>query len=156
MEADMKSRRFDRRRFLALLAQGSVAAAAIAAASQVIRFLSYEPPGSASSILPIGQPDAIARNSLVYVADARIYVGRDRDGLYAVDAVCTHLGCLVELAEEGGFVCPCHDSRFDTQGKPNAGPATKPLRYLHLWVDEEGQVRVDRDQAVETTDRLTL
>jgi cytochrome b6-f complex iron-sulfur subunit len=157
METNVKDRPVDRRRFLTLLAQGSVAAAAIAAVGQVVRFLSYQPPNSASNILPVGQPGSFSSSSLVYVAGARVYVGRDRSGLYAMDAVCTHLGCLVELAEEGGFVCPCHDSRFDAQGRPQAGPATKPLRYLHLWLDpEEGQLLVDRDKPVEATARLAL
>jgi cytochrome b6-f complex iron-sulfur subunit len=153
----MGNKPLDRRRFLTLLAQGSVATAVIAAIGQVIRFLSYEPPSSVSNILPVGQPDSFLPNSFMYVAGARVYVGRDGNGLYAIDAVCTHLGCLVELAEEDGFVCPCHDSRFDAQGRPQAGPATKPLRYLHLWLDlEQGQLLVDRDSPVEATARLTL
>ena len=153
----MNDRRLDRRRFLTLLAQGSVATAAIAAVGQVIRFLSYEPPSAASNILPVGQPDSFLSNSLTYIAGARVYVGRDRNGLYAIDAVCTHLGCLVEPAEEGGFVCPCHDSHFDAQGQPEAGPATKPLHSLHLWLDpEEGQLWVDRAEPVEPTTRLAL
>jgi cytochrome b6-f complex iron-sulfur subunit len=157
MEANMKNKPVDRRRFLTLLAQGSVATAAIAAVGQVVRFLSYQPPNSASNVLPVGQPDSFLPDSLVYFAGARVYVGRDGDGLYAMDAVCTHLGCLVEPAEEGGFVCPCHDSRFDAQGRPEAGPATKPLRYLDLWLDpEEGQLLVDRAKSVEATARLTL
>jgi cytochrome b6-f complex iron-sulfur subunit len=134
-----------------------VAAAAVAAVGQGVRFLSFEPPNTASNILPVGQPDSFFSNSLAYVAEARVYVGRDRGGMYAIDAVCTHLGCLVELAEEGGFICPCHDSRFDAQGQPKTGPATKPLRYLPLWLDpEQGQLLVDRAKAVEPTTRLPL
>ena len=153
----MKDRSVNRRRFLTLLAQSSVAAAAVAAVGQVVRFLSFEPPNTASNILPVGQPDSFFSNSLTYVAEARVYVGRDRGGMYAIDAVCTHLGCLVELAEEGGFICPCHDSRFDAQGQPETGPATKPLRYLPLWLDpEQGQLLVDRAKAVEPTARLPL
>jgi len=153
----MKDKPVDRRKFLTLVAQGSVAAATIAAAGQIVRFLSYQPPNSASDIIPIGQPDSFFRNSLVYVAGARVYVGYDKDGLYAMDAACTHLGCLVEPTEDGGFICPCHDSRFDTQGRPETGPATKSLRYLHLWMDqEEGQLLVDRAKPVEPTARLII
>lgn len=156
-KATMKDKPVDRRRFLTLLAQGSVAGAVIAAVGQVVRFLSYQPPSSASNILPVGQPDNFLDNSLVYIAGARVYVGRDGDGLYAVDAVCTHLGCLVEQAEGGGFICPCHGSRFDVQGRPETGPATQPLRYLDLWLDqEEGQLLVDRATPVEPTVRLSL
>lgn len=151
----MEVKTIDRRRFLTLAAQGSVVAAIITAAGQVIRFLSYQPPNSTANILPIGQPDSFSRNSLVYVAEARVYVGRDGGGLYAIDAVCTHLGCLVEPGEEGGFICPCHDSHFDAEGRPETGPATKALRYLHLWLDQEqGQLLVDRAKPVEPTTRL--
>jgi len=153
----MKDRAVDRRRFLTWLARGSIATAVLAAAGQVVRFLSYQPPGSASEVLPVGQPAGFSPGQVVYVAEARVYVGYDAGGLYALDAVCTHLGCLVEPAEQGGFRCPCHDSRFDAQGRPETGPATRPLRYLRLWLDrEKGQLMVDRATAVEPTVRLTF
>lgn len=154
----MKDKRVDRRKFMTLLVQGSVSVAAIAAAGQVVRFLSYQPPNTASNVLPVGQPDSFFRNSVVYVAEARVYIGYDEGGLYAMDAVCTHLGCLVKQADEGeGFICPCHNSHFDAQGQPESGPATKPLRYVQLWLDQEqGQLLVDRAKAVEPTGRLTL
>jgi cytochrome b6-f complex iron-sulfur subunit len=153
----MEEKRFDRRRFLTLVAQGSLGAAAVVAIGQVIRFLSFEPPDSTSMVIPVGQPKNYPRNSLLYAAEARVYIGHDAQGLYALDAVCTHLGCLVERKEEGGFVCPCHDSHFDAQGRVETGPATQPLRYLHLWLDEEeGQLFVDRTQPVEPTVRFVV
>jgi Rieske Fe-S protein len=153
----VEPKRLDRRRFLSLLAKGSVGAAVVAGIAQTIRFLSFQPPGSEATVLPVGQPSNYLSNSLLYVAGARAYVGRDRGGLYAVDAVCTHLGCLVEKAEGGGFVCPCHDSRFDALGRPQNGPATEPLRYLNLWLDEEqGQLFVDRSRQVDPSIRLSL
>jgi menaquinol-cytochrome c reductase iron-sulfur subunit len=44
--------------------------------------------------------------------------------VFAYTAECPHLGCAVSLAEGGrGFLCPCHQSRFDLQGRPlNAVP----------------------------------
>ncbi|MEU3850270.1 FAD-dependent oxidoreductase [Streptomyces sp. NPDC029554] len=59
----------------------------------------------------------------------RVAVYRDEDGaLHAVSARCTHLGCLVDFnAAERAWECPCHGSRFDTDGKVIQGPATKPL-----------------------------
>ncbi len=152
-----EGRRFDRRSFLTLLAQGSVAAAVAAGVAQTIRFLSFQPPGSESSIVPLGQPDGYTRGSLVYVAQARVYIGHDRGGLYALDAVCPHLGCLVRQNEDGGFMCPCHDSLFDGEGRALGGPATRPLQHLHLWFDQEqGQLVVDRSEAVEPAVRLTV
>ncbi len=45
---------------------------------------------------------------------------------------CTHLGCAYhwEMAS-GKFMCPCHGSYFDIEGKVLDGPAPRPLdRYL--------------------------
>jgi nitrite reductase/ring-hydroxylating ferredoxin subunit len=152
----MQEHKVDRRRFLTLVAQGSLVTAALAAASQVVRFLAYEPPNSNQTIVPLGQPDSFPRDSLVYVAGARVYVGHDGEGLFVVDAVCPHLGCLVELGEEGGFICPCHDSRFDAEGQVLNGPATQPLDHLHLWFNQEdGQLYVDRTEPVGPTVRLS-
>ncbi|MEU6378920.1 FAD-dependent oxidoreductase [Streptomyces sp. NPDC046909] len=56
-------------------------------------------------------------------------VHRDDEGqLHAVSARCTHLGCLVAFNRpERAWECPCHGSRFDTEGNVVQGPATRPL-----------------------------
>lgn len=148
---------FGRRRFLTWTARGSLAAIVVAATGQLVRFLSFQPPDSASTVIPVGQPGNYLSSSLVYVAEGRVYIGRDKGGLYALDAVCTHLGCLVQQKEEGGFVCPCHESHFDVDGRPESGPASQSLRYLHLSLDQEtGQLLVDRAQPVEPVVRLSI
>lgn len=54
---------------------------------------------------------------------------RDEHGqLYAVSAICTHLGCTVEWnGGEKSWDCPCHGSRFSHTGDVLHGPATTPL-----------------------------
>jgi menaquinol-cytochrome c reductase iron-sulfur subunit len=44
---------------------------------------------------------------------------------------CTHLGCAIHWEDgKGQFLCPCHNSVFDAQGKVVSGPAPRPLdRY---------------------------
>ena len=53
--------------------------------------------------------------------------------LGAVNAVCTHAGCIVNWSAENpakAFGCPCHGSVFTVDGKVVQGPANKPLaRY---------------------------
>ena len=154
-ESNVESNRPSRRRFLTWLTQGSLAATVALAVGQAIRFLSFQPPDAGSTVIPVGQPDDYPPGVLVYIAEARTYVGHDAEGLYALDAVCTHLGCLVERRKGGGFVCPCHGSDFDAGGQAQTGPATKPLRYLYLWLDQDGQLMVDRTQPVEPATRLT-
>jgi Rieske Fe-S protein len=46
----------------------------------------------------------------------------------AVEAVCTHEGCTVNGTDGSIYVCPCHGSRYDRNGKVVGGPATASLR----------------------------
>lgn len=59
----------------------------------------------------------------------RTGVYRDEDGVaHAVSIRCTHLGCLVRFnAAETSWDCPCHGSRFGTDGAVLEGPAVDPL-----------------------------
>ena len=56
-------------------------------------------------------------------------VYRDHDGrIHSRSAVCTHMGCLVGWNDaERTWDCPCHGSRFTTDGDVISGPAEKPL-----------------------------
>lgn len=70
-----------------------------------------------------------------------------RPDIFVANGVCTHLGCSPTLRQEiapadlgadwkGGYLCPCHGSRFDLAGRVYAGaPAPKnleipPYQYL--------------------------
>jgi len=53
-------------------------------------------------------------------------------------STCTHLACNVIWQEETNqFICPCHSGRFDSDGKPVAGPPTKPLSVLEHKIEED-------------------
>jgi nitrite reductase/ring-hydroxylating ferredoxin subunit len=66
----------------------------------------------------------IVREGTSYVAKSRDQGGR----LAAVNATCTHLGCLVAWNNVSqSWDCPCHGSRYDRYGHVLHGPATKPL-----------------------------
>lgn len=60
---------------------------------------------------------------------SKIAVYKDGQGqVSACSAVCTHLGCVVQWnAGEKSWDCPCHGSRFGTDGRILNGPAIKPL-----------------------------
>jgi nitrite reductase/ring-hydroxylating ferredoxin subunit len=65
----------------------------------------------------------------------KIAAYRDEDGkLFKRSAVCTHMGCIVKFNRlEKTWDCPCHGSRFGTDGHPINTPAFVPLAKL----DEE-------------------
>ncbi|MFH8610895.1 FAD-dependent oxidoreductase [Streptomyces sp. NPDC018029] len=72
--------------------------------------------------------------AVVRVEGRRCAVHRDASGaLHAVSATCTHLGCLVSFNDaETTWECPCHGSRFATDGSVLQGPATRPLERREL------------------------
>jgi glycine/D-amino acid oxidase-like deaminating enzyme/nitrite reductase/ring-hydroxylating ferredoxin subunit len=52
----------------------------------------------------------------------------DDDALHVVSAICTHLGCQVKWnSAERSWDCPCHGSRFGTDGTVLQGPAVADL-----------------------------
>ena len=48
----------------------------------------------------------------------------------AIDAVCSHQSCRVTGADGTAYVCPCHGSRYDRNGRVLNGPATAALRQF--------------------------
>lgn len=55
------------------------------------------------------------------------------DQIHAVSAICTHLGCTVEFnAADTTWDCPCHGSRFATDGTVIHGPAVDDLATKQL------------------------
>jgi cytochrome b6-f complex iron-sulfur subunit len=77
--------------------------------------------------------------------DARIFVIHTSEGFFALNAVCTHLGCLTAWKPELGIIaCPCHGSKFTREGVKTDGPAPRPLPWLKMWLSEDGDLMVDR------------
>jgi len=50
------------------------------------------------------------------------------DSALALTAICTHQQCTITGLENFQYVCPCHGSRFSTNGAVTRGPATQSLR----------------------------
>lgn len=72
--------------------------------------------------------------AVMRIRGERCAVYRDESGqLFAVSAVCTHLGCIVAFNDaERSWDCPCHGSRFTPDGAIIQGPATTPLEQRRL------------------------
>lgn len=59
---------------------------------------------------------------------------------YAINAVCTHLGCVVPWNRAANkYMCPCHGSQYDPTGKVIRGPAPLSLALAKLS-DADGKV----------------
>ncbi len=71
-----------------------------------------------------------------------------RTQIYALKAVCTHLGCIPNWLEtEQKFKCPCHGSGFYKDGVNFEGPAPRPLERFAIRIAEDGQLEVDKSRA---------
>lgn len=76
------------------------------------------------------------------------YVKQPKEGqVIAISAACSHLGCIVTWDEEQKiFKCPCHNGRYDAQGRVISGPPPRPLKR-HRTKMEDGKIFL----ATETT-----
>lgn len=60
---------------------------------------------------------------------------------YGLNAVCTHLGCVVPWnGGENKFICPCHGSQYNSEGKVVRGPAPLSLALAHATVTDNDTV----------------
>lgn len=82
--------------------------------------------------LTLAKAEIPEQGALVY-REARVAVIREKGELYALDLVCTHLGCTLAVTP-AELLCPCHGSRFDRQGKVLKGPADRPLKRYGVHV----------------------
>ena len=62
------------------------------------------------------------------LGQTRFWLRQGSDGVEAMWASCTHLGCEVSYdSKKDQWVCPCHGSRYNRDGEPVQGPAVRPL-----------------------------
>ena len=64
-----------------------------------------------------------------------IVEGPEAIGNYGINAICTHLGCVVPWNSGANkFMCPC---QYDATGKVVRGPAPLSLALAHVSVDND-------------------
>jgi Rieske Fe-S protein len=64
----------------------------------------------------------------------------------SMSAVCTHLGCTVQYQPETQQIwCPCHNGRYDIDGRNIQGPPPRPLVAFDVKVNGE-EIHVSRRQ----------
>lgn len=94
----------------------------------------------------VALPETMAAGEAFVPPGRAVAIFRDAAGVHAVSTICTHLGCVVKPGPDG-FECPCHGSRFTSDGSVTKGPAPRPLPWLKVTVSG-GVVTVDEDAVV--------
>lgn len=133
-----------RRRFFTRGGFSVLLAAAFTALGSFFEFLHpnvlFEPPLS----LGLGRPDDYPPDSITPRYDEKLYILHAAEGYIALDTTCTHLGCQTRWMEEEGMIeCPCHGSKFASDGSLIQGPAPRSLRRWLLAL-KQGELVVDK------------
>jgi cytochrome b6-f complex iron-sulfur subunit len=94
-------------------------------------------------------------NRYTFIPEKNIFILRERRSVRALSATCTHLGCVIQ-ADDQGFLCPCHGSRYDKNGTILFGPAPHNLNWLKVSMALDGQIMVHTNQKVSRNDFLKI
>ncbi len=133
---------------------GTFTAALSAMTLMTVRFMFPNVLAEPPSTIKIGLPSQFDAEDVSdrYKAEWGFWVVRStryngQDILYALQSICTHLGCPPNwLAAEQKFKCPCHGSGFYISGINFEGPAPRPLERFKVLLADDGQIIVDKSQ----------
>lgn len=64
-----------------------------------------------------------------------VILSKSQTGLMIYSSKCTHLGCKINIIENGELICPCHGSKYNDKGEPIKGPSIKNLASLDFEID---------------------
>ncbi|RMF25243.1 MAG: cytochrome b6-f complex iron-sulfur subunit [Cyanobacteria bacterium J083] len=147
-----------RRQFMNLLTFGTITGTALGALYPVVKY--FIPPSSGAAGGGVIAKDALGNDIIVseYLkthkpgdrslaqglkGDPTYIIVKEEETIedYGINAVCTHLGCVVPWnASENKFICPCHGSQYNAEGKVVRGPAPLSLALVHADVTEEDKI----------------
>ncbi len=151
---DLKAKRpaeeIDRREVLGKITGAALGIVGLGTVFTTVKYLRpnvlFEPP----TRFRVGRPEDIKVGTLIVLPEQRLYIARIPEGIFAMSAVCTHLGCMTRyLDTEQRIFCPCHGSQFDQNGQVTAGPAPQPLPRLHISL-ADGELVVDSRRVVDS------
>jgi cytochrome b6-f complex iron-sulfur subunit len=94
-------------------------------------------------------------DTYTYLEEHQLFIYRDHEGVRAMSAVCTHLGCILDSTAEG-FECPCHGSCYNTRGEVLAGPAPRNLSWCRMRATADGRLEVDPGAEVGPEETLNI
>lgn len=144
-----------RRQFMNLLTFGTITGTALGALYPVVRFFIPTSSGGAGggitakdelgndvSVTKFLENHNVGDRALVqgFKGDPTYIVVETKEAIgdYGLNAVCTHLGCVVPWnGNENKFMCPCHGSQYDNTGKVVRGPAPLSLALVHAKPEDD-------------------
>jgi cytochrome b6-f complex iron-sulfur subunit len=103
--------------------------------------------------IPLGDPRRYPVDTFSYLEEHKLYVYRDHEGIKAVSAVCTHLGCILEKSMDG-FECPCHGSCYNDKGEVLSGPAPRNLAWYGVSRAADGQIVINPGRIVPAEEKF--
>ena len=121
----MKRRQFIRKTALTLV----TVTGAVAAVSYLRQFFPRLA-GEKRRISP-GRSPQFPVDTYTFLDEHNLFVYRDHEGIKAVSAVCTHLGCILEKSTDG-FECPCHGSCYNDDGRGAFRACTGDLSWFRV------------------------
>ena len=131
-----------RRDFLGLAGLWAAATAVAGSLVALARLPMPQVLPEATSRFRAGSTLAFPAGTATILPERQVRIISTDQGIAAMSLVCTHLGCIVGETPTG-FLCPCHGSSFDAQGKVAGGPAPRPLRWLQITQAADGTLMVD-------------
>lgn len=138
-----------RRDFLNDVATGALGIAGLGAMVVTYRYLSPNALFEPSTTFRAGNPDLYPVNSVTFNQDQQVYIVRTQEGFYAVSAVCTHLGCITQWKPDANMIaCPCHGSKFKSDGTKVEGPAPRSLPHFSIKLTQDGELLVDKMETI--------
>ena len=142
-----------RRHFLDLLLGASVLGWLVSFAYPIIRYLKPLPQTGATGPTHLTREEAGKLEEkkfvIVPVSGQRVIVLQAPDQqLFAFSAKCTHEGCTVTYQPGQSVIwCPCHDGRFDMNGRVVSGPPPQPLMKYDAHRQPDGVIVISEQRA---------
>jgi cytochrome b6-f complex iron-sulfur subunit len=128
---------------------GVGACVAGAASFGAASFLGYLYPNAMKtppSVFAVGRPhQVLTKDGKVFDPKQKVFVETKAGKVRVQTAVCTHLGCTVNMVDTG-YSCPCHGSTYDRFGRNTGGPAPLPLVYFDVFKGASGEIMVDKSK----------
>ena len=143
----MKRRHFIRRASVSLVSLAGV----LAAMSYLRQF--FPRLAGEKRRIALGDPRQFPVDTYTFMEEKNLFVYRDHEGIKAVSAVCTHLGCILEKSTDG-FECPCHGSCYNNQGEVLSGPAPRNLSWYRVSRAADGKIVIDPGTTVPADDKF--